>query len=156
MDIVSTFKQIAESLDLSFLCESIESANEVLDVFRRTCETLTAEGQTLPAMLLVLPTSGRLEFSQSGRLHDAPSAMVVLLDKMEFQERGEKCVEIAERLKGLAREVVEGVNISGVFSPITSSVNYRLAYNDFDGNFCALYLDMPLRSLRGDCIDFGA
>lgn len=155
--IVQTFETIADKLGLSFICESVESANEVLDTFHRVCENLERGGDDstrLPALLVVLPTSGQIIITDTGEAQDSPSAMVVLLDHMGFQARGVESIEIGERLKLLAVDVISAVNTSGAFAPITDRVSYRISYNDFDGNFCALYLDMPLRSLVGRCIDY--
>ena len=73
---------------------------------------------------------------------------------MPFDYRGEEAQRIAERLKGIAMQFIERVNNCGFFVPVEGAVNYRVAFDKLDANLCVVTLEITLRELVGECIDY--
>lgn len=151
-------KEIAESLGLTYLCESWHRANQAFDRFRRQGEERELkhpDGLTLPACLYVQPVSGFFNFTSQGFVRDAPACLIAFADAMPFDYRGADVQEIAERLKALAVQFVVAVNESGYFLPVGGQVNYRVAFDKMDANLCIVTLSLTLQEQTGACLDYG-
>lgn len=150
-------KVIAESLGLTYLCESWHRANQAFDRFRRQGperEVTHPDGLTLPACLYVQPVSGYFNFTSQGFARDAPACLIAFADAMPFDYRGADAQEIAERLKALAVQFIVAVNESGYFLPVGGQVNYRVAFDKMDANLCIVTLSLTLQEQTGTCLDY--
>lgn len=157
MTIEGKVREIVGAMGLSYACETWARANVVFDRFRRVGTERRVEdpeGMALPACLYVQPVSGSLHFEPSGRVTDAPACLIAFADAMPFDYRGEEAQRIAERLKGIAMQFIERVNNCGFFVPVEGAVNYRVAFDKLDANLCVVTLEITLRELVGECIDY--
>jgi hypothetical protein len=118
-----------------------------------TRANVTLDLKTLPVCVYVLPASGQL-YNHNGNLRDYPNAMMAFLDKAELDYEGEENEPTVERMKKAAKTFIQRVNSSGMFAPIPETINYRVVYDMLDVNLTGVILELQLKELRGDCINY--
>jgi len=123
----------------SFVFEDWNTADTVLDKVE------------LPAIIMVLPVSGVLQFGQHGRIKDAENTIVAFVDKVPKEADGRDNEVVYNEMKVAAREFVRRLNESGYFNYIQGDVPYNTIIEQLSSIVTGVALQLQLKELVGRC-----
>lgn len=139
MTVEERIKKVVENMGISYVFDNWTTANVKLD------------NVTFPAMVNVLPASGRFVVGKA-RLSDAPNCMFAFLDKTDFDFDGTENDAIIERCKVLAKKFIKEINESGSFEQIEGDVPYSVVYDKLDVNVTGVLIEMQVKEAIGQPI----
>lgn len=105
----------------------------------------------LPAIIMVLPVSGVLQFGQHGRIKDAENTIVAFVDKVPKEADGRDNEVVYNEMKVAAREFVRRLNESGYFNYIQGDVPYNTIIEQLSSIVTGVALQLQLKELVGRC-----
>ncbi len=105
----------------------------------------------LPAIIMVLPVSGVLQFGQHGRIKDAENTIVAFVDKVPKEADGRDNEVVYNAMKVAAREFVRRLNESGYFNYIQGDVPYNTIIEQLSSIVTGVALQLQLKELVGRC-----
>jgi hypothetical protein len=105
----------------------------------------------LPAIIMVLPVSGVLQFGQHGRIKDAVNTIVAFVDKVPKEADGRDNEVVYNEMKVAAREFVRRLNESGYFNYIQGDVPYNTIIEQLSSIVTGVALQLQLKELVGRC-----
>ena len=105
----------------------------------------------LPAIIMVLPVSGVLQFGQHGRIKDAENTIVAFVDKVPKEADGRDNEVVYNEMKGAARAFVRRLNESGYFNYIQGDVPYNTIIEQLSSIVTGVALQLQLKELVGRC-----
>ena len=105
----------------------------------------------LPAIIMVLPVSGVLQFGQHGRIKDAENTIVAFVDKVPKEADGRDNETVYNEMKVAAREFVRRLNESGYFNYIQGDVPYNTIIEQLSSIVTGVALQLQLKELVGRC-----
>lgn len=123
----------------SFVFEDWNTADTVL------------EKVALPAIIMILPVSGVLQFGQHGRIKDAENTVVAFVDKVPKEADGRDNEAVYQDMKVAARAFVKRLNESGYFDYIQGDVAYNVIYEQLSSIVTGVALQLRLKELVGRC-----
>jgi hypothetical protein len=105
----------------------------------------------LPAIIMVLPVSGVLQFGQNGRIKDAENTIVAFVDKVPKEADGRDNEVVYNEMKVAARAFVRRLNESGYFNYIQGDVPYNTIIEQLSSIVTGVALQLQLKELVGRC-----
>lgn len=105
----------------------------------------------LPAIIMVLPVSGVLQFGQHGRIKDAENTIVAFVDKVPKEADGRDNETVYNEMKVAARAFVRRLNESGYFNYIQGDVPYNTIIEQLSSIVTGVALQLQLKELVGRC-----
>jgi hypothetical protein len=105
----------------------------------------------LPAIIMVLPVSGILQFGQHGRIKDAENTIVAFVDKVPKEADGRDNEVVYNEMKVAARAFVRRLNESGYFNYIQGDVPYNTIIEQLSSIVTGVALQLQLKELVGRC-----
>lgn len=105
----------------------------------------------LPAIIMVLPVSGVLQFGQHGRIKDAENTIVAFVDKVPKEADGRDNEVVYNEMKVAARAFVRRLNESGYFNYIQGDVPYNTIIEQLSSIVTGVALQLQLKELVGRC-----
>ena len=105
----------------------------------------------LPAIIMVLPVSGVLQFGQHGRIKDAENTIVAFVDKVPKEADGRDNETVYNEMKVAAREFVRRLNESGYFNYIQGDVPYNTIIEQLSSIVTGVALQLQLKELACWC-----
>ena len=105
----------------------------------------------LPAIIMVLPVSGVLQFGQHGRIKDAENTIVAFVDKVPKEADGRDNEVVYNEMKVAARAFVRRLNESGYFDYIQGDVPYNTIIEQLSSIVTGVALQLQLKELVGRC-----
>lgn len=105
----------------------------------------------LPAIIMVLPVSGVLQFGQHGRIKDAENTIVAFVDKVPKEADGRDNEVVYGEMKVAAREFVRRLNESGYFNYIQGDIPYNTIIEQLSSIVTGVALQLQLKELVGRC-----
>lgn len=138
MTIEGKIKQVAESMEVTYVFDNWSVANIRLDKL------------PLPAIINVLPASGELNFN-NGNIRDCPNALFAFIDKIPVDARGSEKDDTIERMKSLAMRFFVAINKSGMFQPIGGRLPYRTIYDKLDIAVTGVMFELRIEEVSGIC-----
>lgn len=105
----------------------------------------------LPAIIMVLPVSGVLQFGQHGRIKDAENTIVAFVDKVPKEADGRDNEVVYNGMKVAARAFVRRLNESGYFNYIQGDVPYNTIIEQLSSIVTGVALQLQLKELVGRC-----
>jgi hypothetical protein len=105
----------------------------------------------LPAIIMVLPVSGVLQFGQHGRIKDAENTIVAFVDKVPKEADGRDNEVVYNEMKVAARAFVRRLNESGYFNYIQGDVPYNTIIEQLSSIVTGVALQLQLKELVGMC-----
>lgn len=105
----------------------------------------------LPAIIMVLPVSGVLQFGQHGRIKDAENTIVAFVDKVPKEADGRDNEIVYNEMKVAARAFVRRLNESGYFNYIQGDVPYNTIIEQLSSIVTGVALQLQLKELVGRC-----
>ena len=105
----------------------------------------------LPAIIMILPVSGVLQFGQHGRIKDAENTIVAFVDKVPKEADGRDNETVYNEMKVAAREFVRRLNESGYFNYIQGDVPYNTIIEQLSSIVTGVALQLQLKELVGRC-----
>lgn len=105
----------------------------------------------LPAIIMVLPVSGVLQFGQHGRIKDAENTIVAFVDKVPKEADGRDNEVVYNEMKVAARAFVRRLNESGYFNYIQGDVPYNTIIEQLSSIVTGVALQLQLKELIGRC-----
>ena len=105
----------------------------------------------LPAIIMILPVSGVLQFGQHGRIKDAENTIVAFVDKVPKEADGRDNEVVYNEMKVAARAFVRRINESGYFNYIQGDVPYNTIIEQLSSIVTGVALQLQLKELVGRC-----
>lgn len=105
----------------------------------------------LPAIIMILPVSGVLQFGQHGRIKDAENTIVAFVDKVPKEADGRDNEVVYNEMKVTARAFVRRLNESGYFNYIQGDVPYNTIIEQLSSIVTGVALQLQLKELVGRC-----
>ena len=105
----------------------------------------------LPAIIMILPVSGVLQFGQHGRIKDAENTIVAFVDKVPKEADGRDNEVVYNEMKVAARAFVRRLNESGYFDYIQGDVPYNTIIEQLSSIVTGVALQLQLKELVGRC-----
>ena len=105
----------------------------------------------LPAIIMILPVSGVLQFGQHGRIKDAENTIVAFVDKVPKEADGRDNEVVYNEMKVAARAFVRRLNESGYFNYIQGDVPYNTIIEQLSSIVTGVALQLQLKELIGRC-----
>jgi hypothetical protein len=105
----------------------------------------------LPAIIMILPVSGVLQFGQHGRIKDAENTIVAFVDKVPKEADGRDNEVVYNEMKVAARAFVRRLNESGYFNYIQGDVPYNTIIEQLSSIVTGVALQLQLKELVGRC-----
>lgn len=105
----------------------------------------------LPAIIMVLPVSGVLQFGQHGRIKDAENTIVAFVDKVPKEADGRDNEVVYNEMKVAARAFVRRLNESGYFNYIQGDIPYNTIIEQLSSIVTGVALQLQLKELVGRC-----
>ena len=105
----------------------------------------------LPAIIMILPVSGVLQFGQHGRIKDAENTIVAFVDKVPKEADGRDNEVVYNEMKVAARAFVRRLNESGYFNYIQGDVPYNTIIEQLSSIVTGVALQWHLKELVGRC-----
>lgn len=105
----------------------------------------------LPAIIMVLPVSGVLQFGQHGRIKDAENTIVAFVDKVPKEADGRDNEVVYNEMKVAARAFIRRLNESGYFNYIQGDVPYNTIIEQLSSIVTGVALQLQLKELVGRC-----
>jgi hypothetical protein len=142
MSIEEKIREIAEAKfkGFSFVFEDWNTADSVVG------------SVDLPAILLILPVGGSLEF-HNGRVRDEENTAIAFVDKVERDADGADNERVYTAMKRVAGQFIDELNKSGFFEPLDGPLPYYTIYERMAANVTGLFVDVRLKEKVGNCLE---
>lgn len=149
----ASVQSVVEGLGLSFLCETWQRANVVLDKYYRSSNGEVVGEPSLPAVLLTQPVEGSLNVSARFDTYtDAVRCTLDFLQAMPLDFTGEDVERIGDELKAYAAQFISNANASGHFERIDGEQPYNILFDQADANLMIFRLNLSLKESVGQCV----
>lgn len=106
------------------------------------------DSNSLPAMLNVLPVSGKLNVGKL-QMKDYPNLLIAFMDKVDLDFNGDDADNVIERCKAYAQEFILMINQSKLFQQIDGDIPYSVFYDKLDVNVAGITLELTLKEVNG-------
>ncbi len=134
----SKIRSIVEAMDedVEYMFANWAQANVSLDNVRK------------PTIVYVLPPSGSIDITWKG-VKDSPNSQIAFVCNTKFDFNGIENDGIIEAMKRLCIRFILSLNNSGLFSPISGSLTYRVLYDYLDVNVTGIVIEPTLMECKG-------
>lgn len=109
------------------------------------------EKMTFPAILLVMPIGGSVEY-RNGKAYDSENVCLCFLDKAPRGAEGDDNKKIYTAMKGSGTRFLQAVNDSGYFVPLQGEQPYDLVYEQLSTIVSGVMYTLTLKQLIGECL----
>lgn len=109
------------------------------------------EKMTFPAILLVMPIGGSVEY-RNGKAYDSENVCLCFLDKAPRGAEGDDNKKIYTAMKESGTRFLQAVNDSGYFVPLQGEQPYDLVYEQLSTIVSGVMYTLTLKQLIGECL----
>lgn len=134
----SKIRFIVESMseEVEYMFVNWAQANVSLDNVRK------------PTIVYVLPPSGSIDITWKD-VKDSPNSQIAFVCNTKFDFNGVENDGIIEAMKRLCIRFILSLNSSGLFSPISGNLTYRVLYDYLDVNVTGIVIEPTLVEVKG-------
>jgi len=100
------------------------------------------------SIVYVLPPSGSIDITWKD-VKDSPNSQIAFVCNTKFDFNGVENDGIIEAMKRLCIRFILSLNSSGLFSPISGNLTYRVLYDYLDVNVTGIVIEPTLTEVKG-------